>query len=85
MLVYLLHLGADACHQFVGLVLVELQDACHLDLHQLEDIVLRHLAYEGGVVGCQSLVDVLAGGIHRGRLLELLVLIDALFDEDLLQ
>ena len=85
LVVYLLYLGLDAGHQLVGLVLVELQDALHLNLQQLQYVVLRHLAYQGGVVGRQPFVDMLADGIDVGCLLKLLVLIDALLDEDALQ
>ena len=84
-LVYLLHLVLDAGDVLLGLILVELQDAGHLDFHQSEDIVLRHLAHHLGVPGSQTLVNPFAGSIHRLGILELLILIDALFDEDLFQ
>ena len=83
--VYLVDLGLDACHQFVGLVLVELQDSLHLDFQQSQDVVLRHLADECGVVGRQPLVDMFANGVDIRCLFELLVLIDTLLDEYLLQ
>ena len=81
----LVDLCLDACHQLVGFVLVEFQDALHLDLQQFEDIVLGDLTHQAGVVGCQSLVDMLADSIHVGCVLELLVFVDTLFDEDFLQ
>ena len=83
--VYLLYLGLDAGHQFVGLVLVELEDALHLDFQQPEDVVLGDLAHHLGIERRQSLVDMFADGVDVRRLLELLVLVDALLDEYLLQ
>ena len=80
-----LNLCLDASHEFVSLVLVELQNALHLDFQQLQDVVLRHLANHLRIEGGQALVDVLTNSIDIGCLLELLVLIDALFDEYLLQ
>ena len=75
----------QAENQFIGLITVELQDSCHLDVHELEDIVLAHLTDHLRIVRCQPVVDMLTGSIHGWSLLELLVLIDTLFDEDLLQ
>ena len=69
---------------FVCLVLVEFQNARHLDIHQLEDVFLRHFADELRIKRSQALVDVLACRIHRLGLLELFVLVDAFFDEYLL-
>ena len=80
-----LNLGLDTGHQFVGLFLIELQDALHLDLQQFQDVVLRHLTNEGGIVGRQTVVDMLTDLIDVRRLLELTVLIDTLFDENLFQ
>ena len=74
-----------ACNELIGLVLVEFQDAGHLDVHQSEDVVLRHFAHKLRIVWRQSLVDVLASGIHVWRLFEALVLIDAFLDEDAFQ
>ena len=82
---YLLDLCLQSRHELVGLVLVELQDALHLDLEQLQDIVLRHLTHEGGVVGRQSFVNMFADLVDVGCLLEFLVLIDAFLDKDFLQ
>ena len=83
--VYLLDFGFQTRHQFVGLVLIELQDALHLDFQQFQDVVLRYLAHQRGVVGRQAVVDMFADGIDGGCLFEFLVLIDAFLDEDLLQ
>ena len=83
--VYLLDLGFQTCHQLVGFVLIELQDTLHLDFEQFQDVVLRHLTYQSGIVGCQTFVDMLTDGIDGGCLFEFLVFIDALLDEDLLQ
>ena len=83
--VYLLNLCLQTGHQLFGLVLVEFQDALHLDFQQFEDVVLGHFTDKRGVVGRQSLVDMLADLVHVGGLFEFLVLIDAFLDEDLLQ
>ena len=83
--VYILNLCLQACHQLFCLVFVEFQDALHLDFQQFEDVILGHFTDQGGVVGRQSLVDMLADGVDGGRLFEFLILIDAFFDEDLLQ
>ena len=83
--VYLLNLCLDTRHQLVGFILVELQDALHLDFQQLQDVFLRNLAYQGGVVGGQSFVNVFADGINGGCLFKLLVFVDAFLDENLLQ
>ena len=83
--VNLVDLGFDTCHQLIGLVLIELQDTLHLDFQEFQNVVLRHLADEGGVVGRQTVVDMFADGIDVRCLLKLLVLIDAFLDEDLLQ
>ena len=82
--VYLLDFGLQAGHEFFGLVLIELQDALHLDFQQFKDVILGHLTDKGGVVGCQPFVDMLADGVDGGGLFEFLVFIDALLDEYLL-
>ena len=83
--VNVLYLGFDARHEFVGFLFVELQYALHLYLQQPEYVVLGYLAHQGGVVGCQTVVDVFAYFVDVGSFLELLVLIDALLDEYFLQ
>ena len=83
--VNLLYLGLDAGHQLVGLLLIELQDALHLDFQQAQDIVLSYLTYQLWIERRESVVDMLANLIYVGRLLEFLVLIDTLFDEYLFQ
>ena len=83
--VYLLDLCLQAGHELVGLVFAELQDALHLDLQQFEDVVLGYFAYQGRVVWGETLVDMLTDGVDRGCLFKLLILVDALFDEDFLQ
>ena len=83
--VYLVDLGLDASHQLVGLLLVELQDALHLDFQESQDVVFGHLAHQLRIVRCQSVVDMLADGIDGRCLFEFLILIDALLDEDFLQ
>ena len=82
---YLLYLVLQAGNEVISLVLVELQDACHLDFHESENIVLRHLTDEHRIERSQSLVDVFASSIHRLGILEFLCLVDALLDEDFLQ
>ena len=38
--------------QLVSLIAVELQDSCHLDVHELEDIILAHLADHLRIIRC---------------------------------
>ena len=75
----------DAGDEFVGLVLVELQDALHLDFHESQDVVASDVADELLAERLQPLEQMLDNGIHVGRLLELAVLIHAFLDEDALQ
>ena len=75
----LLHLD----NGFLGLVLVEAQDAGHLDVEQMQDIILSHLADKLGIERSQTLVNPFAGLIVALRLLEFLILIDALLNEHL--
>ena len=81
MAVYLLNVRFHTGNQFFGLVGVELEDACHFDFHQLENIFFGHFADKCGVVRCQTLINVFAGSIHILGLFEFLVLVDALFNE----
>ena len=83
--VYLFNFCLDAGHQLVGLVLVELQDALHLNLQQTQYIVLCHLSYEGGVVGCQALINMFTDTVDVGSLFEFLIFVNAFLDEYLLQ
>ena len=83
--VYLLYLGLDARHQLVGFVLVELEDALHLDFQQTQDVVLGDLANHLRIEWCQPFVNMFADGVDVGSLLELFVLVDALLDEYFLQ
>ena len=83
--VNLLNLCLYASHQFVGLVFAELQNTLHPDFQQFKDVILGHFAYEGGVVWRQPLIDMLANGVKRRSLFEFFVLINAFFNEDLLQ
>ena len=76
-------LHAQDC--FVGLLLVKLENAGHLDLHELEDVLLGDLAYHLWIVWGQSLIDMLADSVHRRRLFKLLVLVYALVDKDFLK
>ena len=82
--VYLINLCLDAGHQLVSLVLVEFQDALHLDFQQLQDVVLGDLTHHLRIERCQSFVDMFADAVNVGCLLELLILIDAFLDEYLL-
>ena len=90
----------DFHQQFISLILIIFKDSLHLDFQQLEDIIPGYLAMEGifhhalaiyfggeelvlerlqlGIDECHYLVLVLA-------LLELALLVDALFDEDAFQ
>ena len=84
-IVYLFQLRFQACDELICLVLVELQDTCHLDFHQAENIFFGHFAYELRVVRRQTFVDVLASRIHGISLFELLVFIDTFLDKDFFQ
>ena len=75
----------DAGDEVVGLFLVELQNALHLDFHEPQDVVARHLAYQVFLEGLQSLVQMLHHGVHVRRLFKLAVLVHAFFDENAFQ
>ena len=75
--VYLFNFCLDAGHQLVGFVLVELQDALHLNLQQTQYIVLCHLSYEGGVVGRQTLINMFTDTVDVGSLFEFLIFVNA--------
>ena len=81
----LLDLCLQTRHELVGLVLIEFQDALHLDFEQFQDIVLSYLADKLWVIRCESLVDMFANGIYVRCLFKFLVFIDTLLDEDTLQ
>ena len=84
-----------ACYQFVGFVLVVFQDALHLYLEQSQNVVARNVAVERilEVLHAEHLrlerfelrVDEVDHLVLRLSLLELLLLVDALLDEDALQ
>ena len=71
----------DACHEFVGFILVELKDSLHLNLKQLENIILGYLTNQLWIVGSEAFVNMFAYRIDIGCLFEFAVFIDALFDE----
>ena len=75
----------DACNEFIGLVLVELQYALHLYFHEPQDVFFGYLANHLRIVWCEPVVDMFADGVHVGRVFEFLVFVDALLDEDFLQ
>ena len=72
-----LHLGDS----LLGLVLVELEDTGHLDLHQAEDIILGHLTDHLRIVRSQAVINMLTGSIHCRSLFKFTVFIDTLFNE----
>ena len=82
--VYLSHLGLDVGHYLVGLVLVELEYALHLYLHEAEDIIPRHLTHQLRIEWCQAVVNMPACRLEVRSLLILAVLVYALLDEYLL-
>ena len=92
---YFRQLCLYACNQFVGLVLVVFQDALHLYLEQSQNVVARNVAVERilEVLHSEHLrlerfelrVDEVDHLVLRLSLLELLLLVDALLDEDALQ
>ena len=79
------YLTLDGSDVLRSLVLVELQDASHLDIHQFQDVVLRHLTNHLRIVWCQALINPFTSGIHRFCTLKFLVLVDTLFNEDLFE
>ena len=83
--VNLLYLLLNARHEFVGLVLIKLQYALHLDFEELEDVVLGHLAHKLRIIRREPLVDMLAYRINVRGLFKLAVLIDAFLDENFLE
>ena len=85
LMVYVVHFGLYLGYQLLGLVLVELQYACHLDVHEAQDVVLCNLAYHLRIERRQPVVDVLACCVHVGSLLKLAVFVDALLDEYLFE
>ena len=72
------------CDEVVAFICVELQDASHLDLHQLENIFPGHSTHQLRLERFQTAVDVGHRLIHVRSVLKLPILIDALLDEDLL-
>ena len=80
--VHAFNLCLDACHQFVGLVFVELQYALHLYLQQAQYVVFGHLTHQLRIVWREPLVDMFAHGVHIRGLFKLPVLIYALLNED---
>ena len=85
MVVYLVYLLLDGQQGVVGLVAVEAGDALHAYLHQLQDVVGAHLADEVLLERFEPPVDVRHGLFLRTALLELLVLVNAVFDEYLFE
>ena len=72
-------------YEFISLVLVELQDASHLDLHQLQDVVSGHLTHKLLIERLQTGIHILNRHIHVLGILKFLRLIDAFLNEDFLQ
>ena len=79
--VYARNLFFDARQQLVGLIFAEFKYALHLYFHQSHDVVAAQFAYEVGLEGCQSVVDMFHGNVHILGVLKLLVFVNALFDE----
>ena len=75
----------DVGHQLVGLVLVELQNALHLDFQEPQNVVAGHFANQVFLERFQTSIDVRHGSVERFGLLEFLVFIDAFLDENALQ
>ena len=69
----------------VALVGVEFQDACHLYLHQAEDVVAGNSPQEARLEGFEAKVDVSDCLVHVPCLLEFFVLIYPFFNKYLLQ
>ena len=79
--VYRLYLLFRPEYEFVSLVLVELQYALHLYLHEPQYVVAGHLAHQLFLEQLQPVVHVSHGGVHVGRVLEPLVLVYAFLYE----
>ena len=79
------HLLADAGDMLFRLVIVELEDAGHLDFHQPQDVVAGDLAHEILFEGGEPAVHMVDGCFHVLGVLKLLVLVDAFLDEDAFQ
>ena len=75
----------DFGNQFVGLVLIELKDALHLDFQQTEQVVTYDLPHKVLLERFQSLIDILEGSIGVLCILEWFTFIDAFLDEYLFQ
>ena len=60
-------------------------DTSHLDVFKTQQVIAGHLAHEAWLEWLKSLVDVSQCLIDVGCLLIFLVLLDALFDEDLFE
>ena len=60
-------------------------DTSHLDVFKTQQVIAGHLAHEAWLEWLKSLVDVSQCLIDIGSLLIFLVLVDALFDEDLFE
>ena len=85
MIVYFFNLFLDAGYVLVRFVLVELQNPCHLDIQQLQNILLGHLTDKLRIERSQLFVNELAGGVCIFGLLELHFLINPFFNKDFLQ
>ena len=66
----------------VLLVGIELEDASHADFPKFHDVVARNGTVELRFPRLDTLVDVSDSSVHVLGLLELFILIDAVFDED---
>ena len=84
-ILYRLYLVAHALHCGFCLVLVELQYALHLYLHEPQDVVFRYFANHLRIEWCESLVYVFACCIHCRSVFKWSSLVYALLDEDAFQ
>ena len=82
---YALYFGLDAGYQLLGFLLVEAQDACHLDFEQAQIVLTRDFAVEAGFVGLETLAQMGRNGVEVLRIFKVLVLIHSLLNENLLQ
>ena len=79
------NLSLDTGNQFISLVLIEFKDALHLYFQESQDVVSGNLADKVLLERRQSVVNMCDDSIHVFGILELLILVDAFFDEDSLQ
>ena len=80
-----LYLVFDAGNEFVSLILIELQYALHLNLHESENIVASNFTHKTWLKRSQLLVNESHSLVHALSLLKAALLIHALLDKNLFE